>query len=385
MRSTWWLGLLTLCACAPPAGLEAKLWTVEDFLRLAPQRKDLGGWRADQLVTLEGAPIPFRSPPHGAVEVKQGRGYGLTLFPAFAQGEPAAFLITEIWFAHPRPWLQPAWLMVSSFSDYAVVEGTKAVFPVDAYGSFYSPFWVAEFVLAPGAAENQYTSSKAVLDARLPMQAGPLVYSAVAPADGGAVVGEGEAGPVHPWALREDVGLDGGEPMSAKAPDNGVAWIDGREVPYLGLGAGRVKGYGQLPMESELFTFAVGGSDGGRELLPIPAVLPQEPFASSYVRRVDVLLPPTAAVFVPQDRAALAEALGALGVRHVSAPVDASTARAKLGVVIRDVACLGLDAGLGACALLDSPGAIEPLGPAYVIPTGTTLAIDVAQAGGRLE
>jgi hypothetical protein len=102
------------------------------------------------------------------------------------------------------------------------------------------------------------------------------------------------------------------------------------------------------------------------------------------VRRVDVLLPPTAAVFVPQDRPALAAALSEYGVPFVSPPVDEGTARAKLGAVIRDVGCLAADAGLASCALLDSPGAITPLGPAYVIPTETTLAIDVVQAGGSL-
>jgi hypothetical protein len=379
------LGLLALSACAPPPGLEAKVWTVEDFLRLAPQQKDLGGWRADQLVTFEGAPIPFRSPPYWPAEVPQGPGYGLTVFPAFAQGEPASFIITEIWFAHPTPWIQPAWIMVSALApDFPQVPGTRSLFPVGTDGSFYSPFWRIEYVLAPDATPDRYTSAKAVLDANLPDHEGPVVYCPIVPVDGGVVRAAGEATPVHPWVLQSDVGLDGGAPMPVKAPTNRVAWVDGKEKPYLGIGVGRIEDYGQLPEENPLYTFAVPSTDGGRELLPIPAVLSDEPFATSFVRRVDVLLPSAAAVFVPVNRPELAALLSEKGARFVSPPVDDVTARTRLGAVIRDTACLATDAGFASCTLLDSPAAIDPLGDAYVIPTNTTLAIDVVQAGGRL-
>lgn len=415
-----WGVWLALAACAPPSGPDAKVWAVKDFIAKAPTKNDFGGWRADQLVTFEGQPIPFRSPPHAAAEALQGPGYGLTVFPAFSEGTPASFVITEIWLDHPTPWVQPTWVMVSSFEAgfpaSANVSGVPPIFAVDVGSTFYSPFWRGTYVLAPRAEPDTFTSAKAVLDAELPTQEGTVVLCPIAPADGGAAVAEGEATPTHPWVLAQDVGLDGGARLPAQQFGARTAWVEGRRVPYLGVGQDRVAEAGQLPVEAPLYVFAAPGLDGGLEPLPIPAVLPRDPFRSAFVRRTDVRVPAGAAVFVPADRPALAEALTARGVAVVSpAGVPESTARLRLGGVIREASCLsgtvadaglpdgggddgGVDGGgtsdggvaagadpLARCTWLDSVAAIEGLNAGLRRATGTTLAITVTQVGAKVS
>jgi hypothetical protein len=159
-----------------------------------------------------------------------------------------------------------------------------------------------------------------------------------------------------------------------------TAWVDDAEVSVLAVGADRVSVDGQLPVESRLYTF-VAGADGG--LLPIPAVLPNDAFRSSFVRRYDVRVPPGGAVFVPEERAALRAALAARGVAVVSPAVDPSVGRAHLGAVITDTRCLAGDGGLTGCALLDSAAAIEALDRALVTASATTAAVAVTQVGAR--
>ncbi|MEW6434564.1 MAG: hypothetical protein AB1730_23940 [Myxococcota bacterium] len=384
----WGILALVTVACAPPAGPNAMAWTVEDFLANSPAMAEFGGWRANELVTLTGEPIPFRSSPHAAAETRQGPGYGLTVFPAFSDGQPAAFVITEIWLEHPTPWVQPAWIAVSEFlpgfPPSAQVPGTQSVFPVGVDSTFYTPFWRGTYVLAPGAKKDTFKSAAAILEARLPTQEGSVLFCPIAPADGGAAVAAGETDPVHPWLLAADVGVDGGA-MPVRQFGTSSAWVDGDEVAYLGGGEDRVLEADQLPVEAPLYTFASRGADGGLAILSIPAVLPPDPFRSSFVRRTDVELPASGAVFVPGDRPALAAALAARGVAVVSPDVDPSSARVRLGAVIADARCLAPDAGFSGCAFLDSASAIERLNRGLVHRTETTLAIDVVQVGGRTQ
>jgi hypothetical protein len=263
------------------------------------------------------------------------------------------------------------------------VAGTSSIFPLDVDSSFYSPFWRGTYVLAPDATPETYTSARAVLDAKLPTQEGGVLYCPIAPEGGGLAVGQGELGPVHPWVLASDVGRDGAAPLSIRSVGHRSAWVEGHEVSYLGVGANYVEASDQLPEESTLYTFVAPAADGAPALLPIPAVLPPEPFRSAFVRRTDVLLPQEAAVFVPADRAALATALASAGVKVVSPEVDPSTARLRLGSVIADTTCLSADAGLDGCAFLDSAGAIDGLSQSLVSRTDTTLAIVVTQVGAR--
>lgn len=382
----WGLLAALVAACAPSSAPEAELWTVRDFLAKHAADRDFGGWKSSTLVALEGEPIPYRSAPHAETDTLQGPGYGLTVFPAFADGQPASFVITEIWENHPTPWLQPTWQLVREllpgYPPSAQVPGTQSVFPVGVDSTFYSPFWRGTYVLAPDAKKDTYTSSAAVLNARLPMEEGGSLYCPIAPADGGVAVAQGEAGPVHPWVTNEDVGLDGGGPLGVRPLATRTAWVDGVEVAYLGAGADRVAWDGQLPVEARLYTFAAG-EEG--ELLPIPAVLPPDPFRSSYVRRIDVGIPATGAVFVPVDHPKLAAALAGRGVTVVSPDVDPSLARVHLGAVIADTKCLTADAGFTGCTFLESAAAIESLNRALVEERDTTLAIAVQQVGARTQ
>lgn len=381
----WGILAALLVGCAPPSAPEAELWTVRDFLRAHAADKDFGGWKTSALVALEGEPIPYRSAPHAESDAVQGPGYGLTVFPAFSDGQPASYVITEIWQDHPTPWVQPTWQLVREFlpgyPQSAQVANTQSIFPVGVESTFYSPFWRAMYVLAPDAKKDTFTSSAAVLNARLPMEEGSSLYCPIAPADGGVAMAQGDALPVHPWLVNEDVGLDGGTPLGVRALPNRTAWVEGAEVTYLGVGADRFAWDGQLPVEARLYVFA--GGDGA--LLPIPAVLPADPFRSSFVRRIDVGLPATGAVFVPVDHPKLAAALAGRGVAVVSPDVDASLARVHLGAVIADTKCLTADAGFSGCTFLESAAAIESLNRALVEEREVTLAIAVGQVGARTQ
>ncbi|MEW5738719.1 MAG: hypothetical protein AB1938_07315 [Myxococcota bacterium] len=398
--------LVALSGCAEPEGLEAKVWTVEDFLRLAPEGQDLGGFRADQLVVLEGQPIPFRSRPYAASDVLQGPGYGLTPFPAFADGQPASFTVTEIWFAHPTPWIQPGYVMASRLTPEPTPLGGLNIFPVGVEATFYSPFWQLFYALAPDAGQDEFRSATAVLGAHLPLQRASLVYCPLAPADGGVAAPAGvDAGPTHPWLLVDDVGGDGGWPQAARPMPMATSWVDGTRVPYFRGGVDRIEGVDQLPVEHPLYTFAVAASDGGRALLPIPAVLPEEPFRSSFVRRTDVLVGASSAVFVPPDRPELIALLRGMGVKVACPQLDESTARLRLGAVIDQASCVrgrptvsgcvdnepdggGDDGGvldpIGGCEFLDSAAAVRGVNSSRIIPTETTLAIGVTQVGREL-
>jgi hypothetical protein len=209
-----------------------------------------------------------------------------------------------------------------------------------------------------------------------------VLYWPIAPGDGGVAVAVGEAGPVHPWLSSEDVGLDGGEPLAVRAIPTKVAWLEGVEVPYLAVGADRVGWDGQLVVERRLYVF-VAGNEGAR--LPIPAVLPKDPFRWAFVRRVDLRLPPAGAAFVPADHPKLAAALAGRGVPVVSPDVDASLPRPHLGAVIADARCLTADAGFTGCTFLESASAIESLDRSLIEERDTTLAIAVVQVAERTQ
>lgn len=369
------------CACAPPpAELPAKYWSAANSVANRSATADFGGFSPLELVRLEGEPLPWLSPPFGSAEVRQGPGPGLSVFPAFAEGEEAAYAIFDLWSALPRPWVQPAWVFVSEFHAPAPMSkrlaGVPNVFPVDVTGSFYSPFWKLRFVTAPEADAETFTDAKAVLDARLPTNDGALVLCPIVPPGLHLAQAEGATAPVHPFTRA---------PLTRREPNE--AWVDGRRVSYFDMGPDRAPYSGDALEEAPAYFFSRPG-EGGLVRSSLPAVLPPRSWTRSLVRRVDVELPGTAAVFVPADLPALAEGLRAEGftVPAADAAIATDVARRYQLRVATDASCFGDATRFPAgCAWLDSEAAVLALSPWRRHESPTLLAIGVLLAEGAVR
>lgn len=366
------------CACAPPpAELPAKYWSAANSVANRSATADFGGFSPLELVRLEGEALLLQSPPWASAEVRQGPGPGLTVFPAFSEGAEAAYAIFDLWSAHPRPWVQPAWVFVSEFDPAAPmskrIADAPTVFPVDVSGSFYSPFWKLRFVTAPEAGAETFTDAKAVLDARRPTNEGALVLCAITPPALRLAQAEGAPAPVHPFT---------GTPLGRR--DAAEAWVDGRRVSYLDLGADRAPYAGDALEEAPAYFFTRPAAEG-LVRSSLPAVLPPRSWTRSLVRRVDVELPGTAAVFVPADLPALAEAMRSEGFTVPAAdPAIATDVSRRYQLrVATDASCFGDAARFPAgCAWLDSEAAVLALSPSRRHESPTLLAIGVLLAEG---
>jgi hypothetical protein len=379
------LATAALLGCSP-APEARSTWTARDFLALAHAADlDFGGLghlggpgSASAMVALEGEPIPFRSPPHAAQAVLQASGAGLPVQPAYAQGAPAGFVVTEVWDNQPLPWVQPVYLAPGA------VAGTYArvVFPVDVGGSFYSPFWRAEVLgPPPGTDAGSFPkSATGVLDTGWPLTASALVYCAIVPdrltvasAAGDPVGSNGAARLVQPFT---------GEPL-AEGPLSTKAWVDDRLVRYLPLGFENTPSDGQRLWAAPMYFFSQASASGERRLLPFPPVLPDAPEAHALVQRVDVTLPPGSAAYAPPAlRAGLATALATPGfpdlplATDVDPGIDPALARKYLLRVALDPACFKAGGGFpGSCTWLDSAQAVTRLPAASLQPRTVYLAV----------
>ena len=91
-------------ACAvPPAPDRWTLWTL-DALEA----------RHDPAIVEPGAALALLQPPYPAVgngaAVQRAGQRGLTIFPAFSEGKPAAYLTTEVWENFDEVWVQPLYV-----------------------------------------------------------------------------------------------------------------------------------------------------------------------------------------------------------------------------------------------------------------------------------
>lgn len=379
MRSAIAPGVLgaLLVACDVAHGEAARWWVTRDFA--SAERQNFGGWDTDELATPEGGELffgrgPFLAP--GAAPDRQEKGLGLTVFPAFSQGQVAAFSITELWAAHPAPWLQPVWIIWNEQGERgrdATGAPIPPVFSVDVGSTFYAPFWWLWWFTpdhVDSVREGDFRSAKSVLDTRKPLVAGEHVLCPVVPAGAGLA---GGTTPVHPFTRT---------PLVVREPQR--AWVDGKEIWYLEFGADRydVDARGAI-VEAPLYVFV---ARRGGPLLPLPAILPDAPRAHSFVRRVDVVVPPGAKVFVPASWAALRQHVIDLGL---SAPVPSdqipdAVARTRTLGVATDASCFGQPAQFPAgCAWLDSAAAIEALGLAARTPTDVQLTVEALLMGGE--
>ncbi len=314
MKLRW---LVLLAACAPASPPRAIVWPTETFFRA--EARDFGGFLTTSLADINT--------------------HTLKVQPAWGDGAPLGYVVTEIWQNHPDVWVQPVYNLGAT--------QTETLFGVDTQSTFYSPFWRAWLVNAPDRGSD-YTHVNEINT--LPMTKGPMVVC-----------------PIVPEGVRPN------RPVDVAV---GHAYVNGAVREYLSFGAERqvAEPYegGELDgvvRPAELYLFARPATDGGRELLrELPVVLPQDAFHHAYVRRVDLVLD-REAVFVPAgDTTGLREKLKGLGVHvpDVSASIDPAIAELHRGHVALDGGCFEPAAGFPAsCEWLDSQAAIEDRVPAF--------------------
>ncbi len=342
---------LLLAACNPgPAAPLAKTWSTRDFSKPAGT---FGGFLPSELMALEGASLRFQPG-------NQASGNGLILFPAVADRAVASFIITDIWQDHPEPWVQPVWAPLDE--NGAPVEGVSNVFPVDVDSTFYSPFWRAELLLTPGLTPTTFRSGREVLNAKVERRTGAIILCPIVP-EGTGIASDG-SGAKEPLTLR---------PVMVPTKTT-RAWVDGRAVAYLAVGADRVQADGQNLREVNGYFFV---SAAGERPLPLATVLPSEPTRNSLVRRVDVVIPPGAAPFVPSNRPELKALLEA---REVTVPVVKVALDAFPELALRvatNPSCFEDPSFPTTCDWLDTPARLDSLRLDQRIVQDVQLAIGV--------
>src|SRR5690348_8375628 len=99
--------ILAVACGAPPSPPPSTLSTIDTLAQ-----------RGDPAVAPSGATLRLLSPPFEALSATQKSGQnGLTVFPAFVEGQTAAYMTTEIWQGFEEVWLQPLYVGVSSYDE----------------------------------------------------------------------------------------------------------------------------------------------------------------------------------------------------------------------------------------------------------------------------
>ena len=113
------------------------------------------------------------------------KALSVDVVPAFADGQAAAYVITEFWTGFPKVWVQPMYVMVQDLNNDGALEpyaGLPAVFSVGPASAFYSPYWHVFFVVVPqGMPKPDFRTSRAVLDSGYRLISGPPRLCSLAP------------------------------------------------------------------------------------------------------------------------------------------------------------------------------------------------------------
>jgi hypothetical protein len=185
-----------------------------------------------------------------------GSGFDtLKVVPAFSEGQPAAYVTTEIWINYDDVWLQPGYVQVTDptspdpFLRYPDGRRAPVLFDVGPESTFYSPFWqLALATVGPLSDADHYRSTRALREAGVPTQSIDPHACPLRPLDPPVLASAPGEHPKEPtWGTElADV------PM-------GEAWIDGRRLGLFDFGAG-------------IFT-AEAYEDAGTVVEPVPFFL----------------------------------------------------------------------------------------------------------------
>ena len=248
-----------LCA-ACSEGAEQLHGEVYSLIALAGAARSV----APEAFTARGAPLALLSPPYAPEAATQAADAdGLTVFPAFVDARPAAYVTTEIWDQFPRVWAQPVYQLVTAVGPIAgptPLAGALPIFSIPPGSRFYSPFWTIEYVIVPAGFSGSITSVAAVMDSGFPVVPGPNVYRSVSPSGLGLSRAAGTK-PLRPLTF------DG---LVNRLPQQG--WLAGAQISYLDWGTNRFRiDDRRVVQETALYEFALRGPDGN----PVPLNLPR--------------------------------------------------------------------------------------------------------------
>ncbi len=377
-RSAGWL-LLLLSACGRfdldfgSDGTEVtrpearpQLWTMFDIHQalvhkrpVAPTASFPAGFPAET----------FLSPqPDGTVNLR--------IIPAYSEGEPAAYVLPEMWLNFDEIWVQPWYEFVTAWDDRSNAqnalkgpngEDSPPVFDVGPRSLFYSPFWVLFYaVVPPGTAFDHYTSVEQIVNDGLPIYRGaPWIFSVRPPEVTLA------AKPVHPYLNKE---------VATFLRQYDVSWVDDQAMPYFDEGFNNFKYDGRLVVEeTPLFFLAKRDASGKPALLDAPAVIGTGPLFSRRPPEVGggkprfgsasrfhiAMVPATAQAFDPDQQVAATQALVAKGIDPQT--YRGRVARNAVKIAERDKPCFEAMDFPTSCTWLDSQARIEDAGGASSI------------------
>jgi len=113
----------------------------------------------------DDAPLGHTGVTASALLERDGDGVvHLKVQRAFADGQPAAFVTTEMWVNYADGvWVEP--LYAQSIDGRQLVPGAPRIIDVGPSSSFYSPFWQLNLAVVGDVAADRYRSSKQLLDA----------------------------------------------------------------------------------------------------------------------------------------------------------------------------------------------------------------------------
>ena len=371
--------LSILCRCVPTSDPPAKRWTGPDIYTAAKAGKTIGGFDARQLIVLAGAEVPFSGPLYESPP-KIAPIDAFAILPAFALGQTAAYVVTELWENHPNPWVQPVYMLMAGFDPFERLKVDQKlvpiVFGVGRNSTFYSPFWEAYLVLPRGAVGAEgVPDTRAVLSVAKEIREGALLLCPIIPPELSFAGNDTAQRPLT------------AEPV--KLPSPGVSRTDGFFEPYVDFGPDRFRADKDGRLISTRIYFFNVLIDGKSTQLPLPAVLADDAATNGFARRVDVILDGNASVFVPGD-ARWNDLRAQLSKLVVKAPLAAATIPAALAAqftlrVATNASCFTSAANFPAgCTWLDSESKIlSSLSPRKLLETQVTLsAVPVSFPGG---
>jgi hypothetical protein len=302
---------LLLAACtAPPPPDPWTLWTIDTLIA-----------RGDPAVVEPGGFMPLLRSPYPALSggngLQQSTNRGLTIFPAFSEGDTAAYMTTEVWENFDEIWVQPL---------YVDLSGQNApIFGVDSGSRFYSPYWqIFSYVRPPGA--GALRDVKALFDTGATIAPLGAKFCAITrDATLSAAVQQGDSGPVRPIS---------GEAVAT--PRNGSGYAAGNDVRFIDLGNQQRFFFDPQTLiveETPLFAFARADANGFPVEVDLPKVGGTGPRGSprcdghgnctgivggipefgSLWRIYDVLLPAGSDVYVPASMPDLQAKVRAMG------------------------------------------------------------------------
>lgn len=364
--------------CLGPPGPEWKSWNAYQLADGAAAGKTFAGMPARSLAAVAGADdgVPFRGPDYDGAPVRLDVG-GPAILPAFAEGDLAAYFVTEVWQAVPEQVVQPVYAWVQSWDpsrgpmNRLRVSGGEhdgelvpTVFGVGPKSGFGSPYWEAHFTVPREGEAIGWDSARDVRE---------VLAKA---ADDGIHTGPNVGCPVVPFGTRFE-GVRAVRPLTltpVKAPPWRSAWVDQALVEYVDLGMGSFQRDERgFVAEVPLYVFAAG-DPAKPSLLPLPAVLARDAPANGLARRVDIWLNATDyEVFVPPGAQWARVRQGLLdqgvAVPSVDPAISDGVARAHALKVARrppprageaEFHCFDSAASLpGRCTWLDSQDAID--------------------------